>query len=154
MGGLKIDVRDWLPHTPPMLMLSEVLAYTDKSIDGLSRIRVDNPLLEDGHFPSLGGIELFAQLAGILFAIKNTAHHQPGPVEKISGVKPLGGAVVQLKSFKLGEASIPVGSELRIHADFIGGSEQAARMSGVVYFGKKKIFEGSLMIALFAEQTT
>ena len=153
MSDLKLDVRDWLPHTPPMLMLSEVSAYTGKSIDGLSRIRADNPLLEDGRFPCLGAVELFAQLAGILFAIKNT-HQQASPAEKMSSTKPSRGAVVQLKSFELGEASIPVGSELKIHADFIGGSEQAAKMSGVVYFRKKKIFEGSLMIALFAAQTT
>ena len=153
MSDVEIDVRDWLPHTPPMLMLSEVLTYTDKSIDGLSKIRAENPLLEDGQFPCLGGIELFAQLAGLLFAIKNT-HQQAWPAEKMSGAKSSRGAVVQLKSFELGEASIPVGSELKIHADFIGGSEQAAKMSGVVYFGKKKIFEGSLMIALFAEQAT
>ena len=153
MSDLKLDVRDWLPHTPPMLMLSEVLTYTDKSIDGLSRIGADNPLLEDELFPCLGGVELFAQLAGILFAINNT-QQQASPTEKMSGAKSPRGAVVQLKSFELGEVNIPVGSELNIHADFIGGSEQAARMSGVVYFGKKKIFEGSLMIALFAGQTT
>lgn len=154
MNDMKLDVQDWLPHTPPMLMLSEVLAYTDESIDGISRIRADNPLLEGKQFPCLGGVELLAELAGVLFGIRNTPHKLTSCSNIAVSNEPPRGAVVQLKSFELGDIYVPVGADLNVHADFIGGSQQAAKMSGTVYFGENRVFEGTLMIALFEGQVT
>lgn len=154
MNAVKLKVRDWLPHTPPMLMLSEISGYTDETMDGLSRIRTDNPLLEGERFPCLGGIELFAQLAGVLFGIRN-AQHRPSSFSGSTVINnPPRGAVVQVKSFELGDVDIQIGAELKIHANFLGGSEQAAKISGTVYFGEQRVFEGTLMIALFEGQDT
>jgi len=149
----KLEIQNLLPHAPPMRMLSEVLSYSDARIDGLSRIQADNPLLEGGRFPCLGGIELFAQLAGVLFGLRNAQPSVPGSPGPGIDPRPQRGAVVQINSFSLGDARIPVGAELNIHADFVAGTERAAKMSGSVYYGEQRIFEGVLMIALLETQT-
>lgn len=130
---------DILPHQAPMLMLSEVLQHDNEQIHCTSQIERNNPLLSKGNFPCTGGLELLAQASGVLFGIKHSE----------SEVRP--GAIVQIKSFQVSDTPIPIGSELQIHAQFLGGSAEAALFEGHVLLEECQIFQGSLMIALLPE---
>lgn len=139
-----IEPGDWLPHSGPMLMLSEVISHDKQSIRCTSKIQLDNPLLVEDKFPEIGGIELFAQAAGLLFGVRKA------DTEQESDKRP--GAVIQIKSFALQAADIGIGDELDIIADYIGGSQDAVMIEGEVRFQNKSIFTGSLMIALFKDE--
>ena len=144
MSELAIKPADWLPHSGPMLMVSEVLTYSEKSIQCVSTIRQHNPLLSKKIFPCLGAIELFAQAAGLLFSLRNVRSDQ--------NATKLAGAVVQLKSFEIQSTIIPVGSKLLLNANYIGGNEMVVMMEGTVDYKSETIFTGNLMIALFGEE--
>lgn len=56
------DPENYLPHKPPMLMVSELLQICDKTFEALSVIRPDNPFLRsDGQLDPAAFIEIGAQ---------------------------------------------------------------------------------------------
>jgi predicted hotdog family 3-hydroxylacyl-ACP dehydratase len=128
-----------LPHRPPMLMLTRMLEQDSDSVHCTSVIDAHNPLLSDGLFPIIGGVELLAQAAGTLFGTQ-----APG-----NAARP--GAIVQVKSFRVEPPDIPVGAELHIHARYQAGTAEAALFEGEVLFGEQRFFTGTLMIALLPE---
>jgi predicted hotdog family 3-hydroxylacyl-ACP dehydratase len=133
------DFEQLLPHRPPMLMLTTMLAQDRDSVHCSSVIDARNPLLTDGLFPVIGGVELLAQAAGTLLGTR-----VPG-----NATRP--GAIVQVKSFQTEPLDIPVGSELHIRARYQAGTAEAALFEGEVIFGKQRFFTGTLMIALLPE---
>lgn len=133
------DFEQLLPHRPPMLMLTTMLAQDRDSVHCTSVIDARNPLLTDGLFPVIGGVELLAQAAGTLLGTR------------VPGNETRPGAIVQVKSFQTEPLDIPVGSELHIHARYQAGTAEAALFEGEVLFGKQRFFTGTLMIALLPE---
>ena len=131
--------EDLLPNRPPMLMLTTMLEQDTDSVHCSSVINTHNPLLCDGLFPVIGGVELLAQAAGTLLGAR-----APG-----NATRP--GAIVQVKSFRIEPLDIPVGAELHIHARYQAGTAEAALFEGEVMFGKQRFFTGTLMIAFLPE---
>lgn len=124
-----------LPHRPPMLMLTRLLAQEVNYAHCISVIDATNPLVQDGIFPSAGGIELVAQTAGVLIG------------SRLPGSPTRQGVIVQIKTFQIEPVCIPVGAELDIHARYVAGSPDAAIFEGEVVFGERCFFTGRLMIA-------
>jgi predicted hotdog family 3-hydroxylacyl-ACP dehydratase len=133
------DFEQLLPHRPPMLMLTTMLEQDADSVHCTSVINRHNPLLCNGLFPVIGGVELLAQAAGTLLGAR-----APG-----NATRP--GAIVQVKSFQVEPLDIPVGTELHIHARYQAGTAEAALFEGEVMFGEQRFFTGTLMIALLPE---
>ncbi|MCG6868194.1 MAG: hypothetical protein LJE91_05515 [Gammaproteobacteria bacterium] len=125
-----------LPHRPPMLMLTRLLAQDVSNAHCTSVIDARNPLVHNGLFPATGGIELLAQAAGVLIR----AHVSGSPTRQ--------GVIVQIKSFRIEQVRIPVGTELHIHAHYVAGNTEAAIFEGRVVFGERCFFAGTLMVAL------
>jgi predicted hotdog family 3-hydroxylacyl-ACP dehydratase len=122
-----------------MLMLTAILAQDKDGVHCTSVIDDHNPLLRDGLFPTIGGVELLAQAAGTLLGAR-APDNEARP-----------GAIVQVKSFQVEQADIPVGAELHIHARYQAGTPEAALFEGEVTFGEQCFFTGTLMIALLPE---
>ena len=138
---INTDFKQWLPHRAPMLMLSRLLFQDGQRVHCSSLIDSKNPLLSNGHFPAIGGLELLAQASGILLGVQATSN----------ATRP--GAIVQIKSFRLEPQprSIPVGSELFIHARYQSGTDEAAFFEGEVVYSEQCIFSAVLMIAILPE---
>jgi predicted hotdog family 3-hydroxylacyl-ACP dehydratase len=130
------DFQHLLPHRRPMLMLTAILAQDRDTVHCTSVIAANNPLLRDGHFPAIGGVELLAQAAGTLLGAR-TPGNQAQP-----------GAIVQIKTFRVQQLDIPVGAELHIHARYQAGTAEAAMFEGEVIFGVQCFFSATLMIAI------
>jgi len=124
------DFERLLPHRPPMLMLTTLLAQDTDSVHCISVIDAYNPLLRDGLFPATGGVELLAQAAGTLLGAR-TPDKTTRP-----------GAIVQVKSFQVEQL------DMHIHARYQAGTAEAALFEGEVTFGEQCFFTGTLMIAL------
>jgi len=130
------DVGRLLPHRPPMLMLTAILAQDKDSVHCTSVIEARNPLLRNGLFPVTGGIELLAQAAGTLLGAR------------ASGDSARPGAIVQVKSFRVEQVDIPMDAELHIHARYQAGTAEAALFEGEITLDELCFFTGALMIAL------
>lgn len=135
------SLQQLLPHRPPMLMITQVIACDQEQIHCTARIQRENPLLVHGLFPALGGIELVAQAAGLLLATREATDGEAGP-----------GAIAQIKTFQASEQAVPVGSLLDIQADFSGGNAAVAMFQGQVAMQQDILFIGTLMITLLPEQ--
>ena len=134
------DLNKRLPHRPPMLMLTEILQQQADHIHCRSIIRADNPMLNPQRlFPATAAIEPLAQAAGLLLG-----EHSPGDASRP-------GAIVQIKTFQAQPATIPVGTELRIHAHYQAGSADAALFKGQVKCGEQTLLSAELLIALLPE---
>ena len=118
-----------------------MLEQDTDSVHCSSVIDAHNPLLHDGLFPVMGGVELLAQAAGTLLGGR-----APG-----NAARP--GAIVQIKSFQLEPLDIPVGTELHIHARYQAGTAEAALFEGEVLSGERCFFTGTLMIAFLPGET-
>lgn len=130
-----------LPHGRPMLMLSDVLQQDEHTIHCTSIIEVNNPLLIDGHFPVLGGLELLAQASGVMLGLLK------------SGQKPGPGVIARIRALQITETTIPVGSKLHIHARFTAGNRNAALVEGRIQFNQQTFCHGSLMLATLTNLT-
>ena len=124
-----------------MLMLTTMLEQDIDCVHCSSVIAATNPLLSDGLFPVMGGVELLAQAAGTLFGTR-----APG-----NATRP--GAIVQVKSFQVEPLDITAGTELHIHARYQAGTADAALFEGEVLSGERRFFTGTLMIALLPGET-
>lgn len=128
-----------LPHTKTMLMLSNILQQDERTIHCTSIIETQNPLLVDGCFPALGGLELLAQASGVLLGFDK------------SGQSPRPGVIARIKALQLFETPIPVDAEVHIHASFTAGNLDAAFVEGRVLHNEQLFCRGSLMLATLSD---
>ncbi|MEE9492707.1 MAG: hypothetical protein V3W04_04945 [Gammaproteobacteria bacterium] len=128
-----------LPHRAPMLMLSKILLQDKRSIHCSSIIETQNPLLVDGYFPPLGGLELLAQASGVMLGESKT--NQETSV----------GVIARIKSLQILEMAIPVGAELHIHAKLMAGNLDAAMIEGHVLFNERTFCSGTMMLATLSD---
>ena len=128
-----------LPHRAPMLMLSKILLQGKRSIHCSSIIETQNPLLVDGYFPPLGGLELLAQASGVMLGESKT--NQETSV----------GVIARIKSLQILEMAIPVGAELHIHAKLMAGNLDAAMIEGHVLFNERTFCSGTMMLATLSD---
>ena len=142
------DPAHYLPHSAPMLLLSQIIDVNDGTLRASVKIKADNPFLQDNHFPCVGAIELVAQAAGVLIGKK--AAQATKRAADVEMPDQRNGAVIALKSFELGSLAIAVGNELIVSVSYVGGSDHAAVASGDVFYGEQLVFKGTLLIALFS----
>lgn len=137
----RANLQRLLPHRPPMLMLTSISSQDADQVHCSSVIQADNPLLRDGLFPVMGGIELLAQAGGTLLGARS----------EDAATRP--GAIVQIKTFRLEPRRIPVNAEIHITARYQAGSSEAALIEGEVACDGQRFFSGTLMIAMLPGET-
>jgi predicted hotdog family 3-hydroxylacyl-ACP dehydratase len=70
--------RDLLPHAPPMVLLDEVLDWSDAAVSASLTIRRDTPFFEPGQgVPAHIGIEWMAQTCGLFAGLEARAAGDP-----------------------------------------------------------------------------
>lgn len=133
-----IDPTELLPHAPPMLMVTDVIAHDEKTIHCRCHIAADNPLLVDGLLPAHCGIELLAQGSGLLLGLQ---HRQGKP----------GGAIAAVRSFNVNPKAVASGDVIDVHSRFIGGTQDAALFEGEARLGEHDWCSASIMLVTTAE---
>ena len=96
------DPENYLPHKPPMLLVSELAAIYDNSCEAFSIIQPDNPFLQkDGTLDSAAFIEIGAQSMAFLDAFL----HSDAVLQ---------GMLVEVVKFSCNNVSVYSGTKLRI----------------------------------------
>ena len=78
------QIANLLPHTAPMLMITELVNYSSDAIHCRCTLAADNPLLQDERLPALAGLELLAQGAGLLLGLNRTEGKPGGAVAALA----------------------------------------------------------------------
>lgn len=73
------DLRDILPHRPPMILIDDFNYCTDTEVQCTVAIRDGAPFVVDGKVPALVSLEYFAQTVAALFGFRH--RHRTGGFE-------------------------------------------------------------------------
>jgi predicted hotdog family 3-hydroxylacyl-ACP dehydratase len=63
-----IDIKKYLPHRTPMLMVDLILVVDDEQVETVFEIKTDNIFLENGFFTESGLVENMAQTCSAIVA--------------------------------------------------------------------------------------
>ena len=117
-------ITELLPHRPPMLLVQEVVELGEAGLVCDGRIPADNPFVEDGKAPAVFGLELAAQAAGVLEALRRIREGASGP--------PRAGYLVSLKRARFATPFLDADRALRVNVRTIGAIGQLAMVEAVV----------------------
>jgi 3-hydroxyacyl-[acyl-carrier-protein] dehydratase len=141
MEIMEIDeIKKILPHRYPFLFVDRVIQFTDKKIEAVKNVTVDEPFFQ-GHFPDyplLPGvimIEAMAQVAGILI-IKISGN------EVISNNLPL---FLGIEKARFRKAVRP-GDQLKINCEIVNLKGKIAKVSGQIFVGDELTCEAELLL--------
>ena len=86
------QIREYLPHRYPFLLVDRVTEITDNSIIGYKNVSINEEFLQ-GHFPEypiMPGVfivEALAQISGVLGFVLNNEKPQPGSLFLFAGAE-------------------------------------------------------------------
>ncbi|HEY3452072.1 MAG TPA: hypothetical protein VGK67_37275 [Myxococcales bacterium] len=100
-----------LPHTPPMILIDEVVEYAFPHAAVRLKIRPDSMFVEDGKVPALVALEYMAQALGIIVGYQSLARGEPIRIGFLLGTRELS---LEIDHFD-------VGDELLAEADHLFG---------------------------------
>ena len=135
------EIKKVLPHRYPFLFIDRVISYTDKKIEAVKNVTVDEPFF-NGHFPDyplMPGvlqIEAIAQAAGILIA-------------KISGMDatspdklPLFLGIEKARFRKM----VRPGDQLKIICEIINMKGKIAKAQGKIFVNDEVVCDAELLL--------
>lgn len=97
-----MGIERYLPHSGEMILLDEILKFSENSIETSLKIRADNAFLnEDNEFELFNGIELMAQSVGVLRGLNDEKESQ-----KL-------GFLISARGFQIHKNSVKIGTNLR-----------------------------------------
>jgi 3-hydroxymyristoyl/3-hydroxydecanoyl-(acyl carrier protein) dehydratase len=144
-----IDIKKYLPHREPMLMVDMILDMDDEKVETIFEIKSDNIFIENGFFIESGLIENMAQTCSSVVAkdyfIDEDNNDKAGVnvVGFISGIK-------TLKIHSLPEAGTVIYTKALLLSKFIFDSYSLCTMKCQTFKGEEVLLEGE--ITLFIQE--
>ena len=132
------EIKKFLPHRPPFLLIDKILEMSDKQVVGLKNVTMNEPFFK-GHFPGnpiMPGVlqvEAMAQTGGIL--LLNTV---PDPENYLT-------LFLKMERVKFKNKVVP-GDTIIFVLDLLRPIRRGiCYMEGVAYVGDKVVMQGELM---------
>jgi len=97
---LDVNIKDLLPHDPPMVLIDRAMRYNDDSIHCQLTIKDDSPFCEGGFVPSYVALEYMAQT---IAAWNGLISRQLGEEPKIGYLLGARQLVLNVSTFQVGE---------------------------------------------------
>lgn len=144
-----IDIKKYLPHREPMLMVDMILDMDDEKVETIFEIKSDNIFIENGFFIESGLIENMAQTCSSVVAkgyfIDEDNNDKAGVnvVGFISGIK-------TLKIHSLPEVGTVIYTKALLLSKFITDSYGLCTMKCQTLKGEEVLLEGE--ITLFIQE--
>ena len=126
------QIREYLPHRYPFLLVDRVTEITDNSIVGYKNVSINEEFLQ-GHFPEypiMPGVlivEALAQISGVLGFVLNNEKPQPGSLFLFAGAEK-----VRFKKQVVAGDQLVLTSELVMHKRGIYKYNCTASVDGIV----------------------
>lgn len=109
-------VADLIPHAGPAVLLERVARWHDHTVECTGVIHPDCPYVRRGVVFTVATIEHMAQACAVLMGLRARLRRS-----KVSG-----GLLLGVRTAALHRGSIPVGTELRVHATHVWGDDDLA----------------------------
>ena len=106
-------VAELLPHSPPMILLDEVVEADGRRAVCRVRVRGDSPFAEGGKVPAVVAIEYMAQAVSAYAGLQARARGAPPRIGYLLGTREL---TLEVDAFD-------VGDELVVEAVYVWGDE-------------------------------
>ncbi|HEU4790668.1 MAG TPA: ABC transporter permease [Flavobacterium sp.] len=144
-----VDIKKYLPHRAPMLMVDLILEMDDEQVETVFEIKLGNIFLENGFFTESGLVENMAQTCSSVVAkdyfIDENYNDKEGVdvVGFISGIK-------TLKIHALPEVGNVIYTKALLVSKFITDSYSLCTMKCQTFRGDELLLEGE--ITLFIQE--
>ncbi len=139
------EIKKIIPHRYPFLFIDRVVNYTEKKIEAVKNVTVDEPFFQ-GHFPGypiMPGvimIEAMAQASGILiaklFGLKETT---PDNLPLFLGI--------EKARFR---KKVRPGDQLKIFCEIVNLKGKIAKAQGKIFIGEDLACEAELLLGFGA----
>jgi predicted hotdog family 3-hydroxylacyl-ACP dehydratase len=124
-GAALGPVADYLPHRPPMLLIDDIVEWSELRAVCRTVIRPDCVFAIDGAVNPAAMIEFVAQVCAIYVGVRSAR----------SGDPPQVGFIMACREVDFAVDRFAVGDELTITADKTFGQKQLAAFTGTVHRG-------------------
>ena len=78
-----------LPHRPPMILIDELIEYSEHDVVCAVTVREGEPFVRDGRVPALISVEYFAQTVAAFFGYRGRAHPELFAMGMLLGAREL-----------------------------------------------------------------
>lgn len=124
-GAALGPVADYLPHRPPMLLIDDIVEWSELRAVCRTQIRPDCVFAIDGAVHPSAMIEFVAQVCAIYVGVRSAR----------SGDPPQIGFIMACREIDFAVDRFAVGDELTITADKTFGQKRLAAFTGTVHRG-------------------
>lgn len=127
MSGAFPPIEDLVPHGLPMRVVEEMLEWEPGRATCRMRLRAHAPLVKDGCVACVAALEYLAQSVAACL----------GYEAYLGGGRIRVGMIIGVRKMELFQASIPVGSEIRMKVERIRGNEEVSTFRGEAFADEK-----------------
>ncbi len=133
-------IAELLPHTPPMILLDEMVSVDGQKVVCRVKVRPDSMFVEDGKVPALVAIEYMAQAIGASVGLVAKTAGKPVKVGFLLGTREL---ALSVDYFEVGDELL-VESERLFGEQVIGSFKSSVTRQGVeVASALVNVYQGS-----------
>jgi predicted hotdog family 3-hydroxylacyl-ACP dehydratase len=138
-----IDIKNYLPHRKPMLMVDMILIMDDEKVETIFEIKADNIFIQNNTFIEAGLIENAAQTCSSIVAKDYFVDENN---EDKSGVDVVGfiSAIKSLKIHKLPEVGSTIKTISTLVSKFVTDDYSLCTMSCQTFNNEELLLEGEI----------
>jgi 3-hydroxymyristoyl/3-hydroxydecanoyl-(acyl carrier protein) dehydratase len=144
-----IDIKRYLPHRDPMLMVDLILKMDNENVDTVFEIKEDNIFIQNNFFVEAGLIENMAQTCSSIVAKGYLVDENN---QDIDGVDVVGfiSAIKTLKIFSLPKVGNVIITKASLVSKFVSDSYSLCTMKCQTFTDQELLLEGE--ITLFIQE--
>jgi 3-hydroxymyristoyl/3-hydroxydecanoyl-(acyl carrier protein) dehydratase len=144
-----IDIKRYLPHRDPMLMVDLILKMDNENVDTVFEIKEDNIFIQNNFFVEAGLIENMAQTCSSIVAKDYLVDENN---QDIDGVDVVGfiSAIKTLKIFSLPKVGNVIITKASLVSKFVSDSYSLCTMKCQTFTDQELLLEGE--ITLFIQE--
>ena len=141
--SLKIDIRHYLPHRSPMLMVDWIIAMDSQMVETTFEIKEDNIFVSDEIFSEAGLIENAAQTCS---AIVGKGYYEDENAQEKEDADVIGfiSAIKTLKIIAMPEIGQTIFTKATLVSQFVGDDYTLCTMSCETFADGKPLLEGEI----------
>lgn len=138
-----IDIKRYLPHRAPMLMVDLILKMSDEYVETIFEIKADNIFIKDNLFIESGLIENMAQTCSSIIAKDYLVDENNHDIE---GAAVIGfiSAIKTLKINMLPKVGDSIQTKASLVSKFVTDTYSLCLISCHTYLGDKLLLEGEI----------
>lgn len=138
-----VDIKRYLPHRAPMLMVDTVLIIDNEKVETIFEIKEDNIFIENNIFVEAGLIENMAQTCSSIVAKKyfvDENNHDKDNVDVVGFIS----AIKTLKIHTLPKAGSTINTKATLVSKFVTDAYSLCAMNCQTFNNEELLLEGEI----------